>query len=174
MQDFAEEAWRMDPDGYAARQTFDRILELEADLNNRFPRNRPHGRRGIGETAAHVVMDAPWDPSITMEEATRLRDVLWGDLELAGHSFDDAERIANQRIGEVLHDVQRMKEMSHAQSRVRDRVERAAARRYEAAQSETAPPGRRYLMSDEMRRRIIEQGIGASLLAPLLAPAGDE
>jgi hypothetical protein len=36
------------------------------------------------------------------------------------------------------------------------------------------PPGRRYLMSDEMRRRIIEQGIGASLLAPLLAPAGDE
>jgi hypothetical protein len=29
-------------------------------------------------------------------------------------------------------------------------------------------------MSDEMRRRIIEQGIGASLLAPLLAPAGDE
>jgi hypothetical protein len=36
------------------------------------------------------------------------------------------------------------------------------------------PPSRRYIMSDEMRRRIIEQGIGASLLAPLLAPAGDE
>jgi hypothetical protein len=36
------------------------------------------------------------------------------------------------------------------------------------------PAGKRYLMSDEMRRRIIEQGIGASLLAPLLAPAGDE
>jgi hypothetical protein len=30
------------------------------------------------------------------------------------------------------------------------------------------PPGRRYIMSDEMRRRIIEQGIGASVLAPLL------
>jgi hypothetical protein len=36
------------------------------------------------------------------------------------------------------------------------------------------PAGKRYIMSDEMRRRIIEQGIGASLLAPLLAPAGDE
>ena len=34
--------------------------------------------------------------------------------------------------------------------------------------------GRRYIMSDEMRKRILTQGIGASLLAPLLAPAGDE
>jgi|GEM_PF-1837737 len=169
MQDFAEEAWARDPDGYAARQQFDRIMELEDDLNKRFPRNRPYGRRGIGETAAHIAMDAPWDPSITMDEATRLRDVLWGDLELAGHSFDDAERIANQRIGEVLHDVQRMKEMSHAQSRVRDRVERAAARRYEAAQSETAPPGRRYIMSDEMRRRLIEGGVGAAVGAGLMS-----
>ena len=33
---------------------------------------------------------------------------------------------------------------------------------------------RRYIMSDEMRKRILTQGIGASLLAPLLAPAGDE
>jgi hypothetical protein len=30
------------------------------------------------------------------------------------------------------------------------------------------PAGRRYLMSDEMRRRLIEQGVGASVLAPLL------
>jgi hypothetical protein len=30
------------------------------------------------------------------------------------------------------------------------------------------PPAKRYLMSDEMRRRIIQQGIGASVLAPLL------
>jgi hypothetical protein len=30
------------------------------------------------------------------------------------------------------------------------------------------PAGKRYVMSDEMRRRIIEQGIGASVLAPLL------
>jgi len=30
------------------------------------------------------------------------------------------------------------------------------------------PPAKRYLMSDEMRRRLIEQGVGASVLAPLL------
>lgn len=30
------------------------------------------------------------------------------------------------------------------------------------------PPGRRYIMSDEMRRRLIEQGVGASVMAPLL------
>ena len=33
--------------------------------------------------------------------------------------------------------------------------------------------GRRYIMSDEMRRRLIEQGVGASVLAPLLA-TGEE
>ena len=31
------------------------------------------------------------------------------------------------------------------------------------------PAGRRYLMSDEMRRRIIEGGIGASVAAPVLS-----
>jgi hypothetical protein len=35
--------------------------------------------------------------------------------------------------------------------------------------SDGAPqPAKRYIMSDEMRRRLIEQGVGASLLAPLL------
>ena len=33
--------------------------------------------------------------------------------------------------------------------------------------SRTQPPGRRYIMSDEMRKRILTQGIGASLLAPM-------
>jgi hypothetical protein len=33
--------------------------------------------------------------------------------------------------------------------------------------SRTQPPGRRYIMSDEMRKRILTQGIGASLLAPI-------
>jgi hypothetical protein len=36
-----------------------------------------------------------------------------------------------------------------------------------------ATPGRRYLMSDEMRRRLIEGGVGASLLAPLLMQDGE-
>ena len=33
--------------------------------------------------------------------------------------------------------------------------------------SRTQPPGRRYIMSDEMRKRILTHGIGASLLAPM-------
>lgn len=37
----------------------------------------------------------------------------------------------------------------------------------------TERPPRRYIMSDEMRRRLIEQGVGASVLAPLLA-TGEE
>jgi hypothetical protein len=40
--------------------------------------------------------------------------------------------------------------------------------------SDGAPqPSKRYIMSDEMRRRLIEQGVGASVLAPLLM-AGEE
>lgn len=35
------------------------------------------------------------------------------------------------------------------------------------------PAGRRYLMSDEMRRRLIESGVGASVLAPLLMQEGE-
>jgi hypothetical protein len=35
------------------------------------------------------------------------------------------------------------------------------------------PPAKRYLMSDEMRRRLIEGGVGASLLAPLLMQDGE-
>jgi len=39
---------------------------------------------------------------------------------------------------------------------------------YHAPPQPRNAPGRRYLMSDEMRRRMIQQGVGASLLAPLL------
>jgi hypothetical protein len=41
------------------------------------------------------------------------------------------------------------------------------------ADQATPPPGRRFTMSDEMRRRIIEQGIPASVLAPLLMQQDD-
>jgi len=34
-------------------------------------------------------------------------------------------------------------------------------------------PGKRYIMSDEMRRRLIESGVGASVLAPLLMQEGE-
>lgn len=45
------------------------------------------------------------------------------------------------------------------------RVHNHQGRQYGA--SRTQPPGRRYIMSDEMRKRILTQGIGASLLAPM-------
>lgn len=48
-----------------------------------------------------------------------------------------------------------------------------AARGYRPPQANAPAPGRRYLMSDEMRKRIIEQGIPASVLAPLLMQQDD-
>lgn len=46
------------------------------------------------------------------------------------------------------------------------RARREAKREYDFMDG-ALPPVRRYIMSDEMRKRIITQGIGASLLAPL-------
>jgi hypothetical protein len=35
--------------------------------------------------------------------------------------------------------------------------------------SQSAPPGRRYLMSDEMRRRLIEGGVGAAVATGIMS-----
>jgi hypothetical protein len=56
-----------------------------------------------------------------------------------------------------------------AQAAYRKAVHRG--RQYGASQ--TPPPAKRYLMSDEMRRRLIESGVGASVLAPLLMQEGE-
>lgn len=165
--DVLESLWKRGPDEWAAANAFDRIQEMERSLNARFPSGKPYGRVGMGETVGHVVLDAPWDPSLTMKEATHLRDVLWGDFERAGHSFEDAERLANAKIGEVLYDASKMKELSRQHHTMGQQLERKA----EAIRNTQAgtPPGRRYIMSDEMRKRILTQGIGASLLAPVAA-----
>jgi hypothetical protein len=55
---------------------------------------------------------------------------------------------------------------------VNEMIARAKAQSaLEAAQpamNTARPAAKRYIMSDEMRRRLIEQGVGASVLAPLL------
>lgn len=60
---------------------------------------------------------------------------------------------------------------------VNEMIARAKAQSaLEAAQpamNKARPAAKRYIMSDEMRRRIIEQGIGASLLAPVVAQEGE-
>jgi hypothetical protein len=64
----------------------------------------------------------------------------------------------------------RAREAVAAQRRAEQATFRAAA--IEDKMRQPAPP-RRYIMSDEMRRRLIEGGVGASLLAPLLMQDGE-
>jgi hypothetical protein len=64
----------------------------------------------------------------------------------------------------------RAREAVAAQRRAEQATFRAAA--IEGKMRQPTPP-RRYIMSDEMRRRLIEQGVGASLLAPLLMQEGE-
>ena len=55
----------------------------------------------------------------------------------------------------------------HAKAQAAFRIAHHKGVQYGAAR--TDPPGRRYLMSDEMRKRILEGGIGLSVLGGLAA-----
>lgn len=116
------------------------------------------------------------------EMAAGLRDLsaegsyrqLVGQLEGGGAIYPESQRLYRllMRNEGLMADeaAERMTElMSLAERQARAtaeyRVHHHQGRQYGASQAQ--PPGRRYLMSDEMRRRILTQGIGASLLAPM-------
>jgi hypothetical protein len=71
---------------------------------------------------------------------------------------DDWLAAADRALVDSWPMVQRTVDAGHAYDAAKAKIVGAA----------TPPVSRRYLPSDEMRRRIIEQGIGASVLAPLL------
>jgi len=104
------------------------------------------------------------------------------DLRNQGHSYDSLDGIMSERYQEAY--AAALKTLSNgnmlpgparkaAGQAMGEFIERAKAqaelqRAARMAGYESPPPGRRYLMSDEMRKRILMQGIGASLLAPMM------
>jgi len=87
-------------------------------------------------------------------------------LQRAGMSAADANVAAGRRMPELM----RLAEEQNARASAYDRVYELRDAQEQAGKllERRGTPGRRYLMSDEMRRRLIQQGVGASLLAPLL------
>jgi hypothetical protein len=85
--------------------------------------------------------------------------------EMPGGDWQSYLTRARQEIAPMMPDIMRRADMDAALSH----SEGSLADLHQAQKRDQVPPaGRRYIMSDEMRRRIIEQGIGASVLAPLL------
>lgn len=102
------------------------------------------------------------DSGDVTERAQLLHGALAFDMSRAG---GDASIAAGQLMPELV----RLAE-NHAAAMQRYRRVQALADAQRAAPPvpSAQPAGRRYIMSDEMRRRLIEQGVGASVLAPLL------
>ena len=86
-------------------------------------------------------------------------------------SASDASVAAGKRMPELM----RLAEEQAARTNAYDRVYELRDAQDAAGKMEErrGVPGKRYLMSDEMRRRLIESGVGASVLAPLLMQEGE-
>lgn len=107
-------------------------------------------------SALEPDVDRPANSNEIREAADRLFETLVGS---EGYSVQAASEAMPQYM---------MLANSHGQARAAGRV--LNDRVYGAIQKEpTTPlPGKRYLMSDEMRRRILTQGIGAAVAAPMV------
>ena len=111
------------------------------------------------EGSYRSLVDAFENDGAVYPEANRLYKLLIRNEGLLAEE-------AAARMPELMSLAQRQ-----AQATANFRVHHHSGIQYGAAR--TDPPGRRYLMSDEMRRRLIESGVGASVLAPLLMQEGE-
>ena len=94
-------------------------------------------------------------------EANRLHDALSADMSRGGGDSSKAAELMPQLI--------RLAETHAASLDAYERVdELARLQDFQRGEKPAGEAARRYIMSDEMRRRLIEQGVGASVLAPLL------
>jgi hypothetical protein len=106
-------------------------------------------------------------PESVGEYATILQATLAKRLQSAGVDAREAERLAGQRMPEIVRLAEEQAMRANAYDRVqtiRDVQEMQPG--WKASRSEA---GKRYIMSDEMRRRILTQGIGAAVAAPMMS-----
>jgi hypothetical protein len=97
-----------------------------------------------------------------MDDAIRLYESAV-DLAISNGFSEEAAIVL---VGQQMPHFMRMADDVDYAGSVASRLNRLSE--YHAPHQPRSTPGRRYLMSDEMRRRLIQQGVGASLLAPLL------
>lgn len=143
----------------------------EQIFRNEFPRTGPVPAFEIDPTQAYNRLEYSYSlhPNQIGESATLLQGALTMRLHRAGMPMADAHIAASRRMPELM----RMAEEQAARASAYDRVYELRDAQDQAGKlaDRIGTPGRRYIMSDEMRRRILTQGIGASLLAPVAAGA---
>ena len=138
-------------------------------FRNEFPRTGPAPAFEIDPSQAYNRLEYSYSlhPDQVGQNAAILHSALTVRLTRAGMPMAEAHAAAGRRMPELM----RLAEEQAARASAYDRVYelRDAQDQAGAIAERVGTPGRRYIMSDEMRRRLIEQGVGASVLAPLLA-----
>lgn len=100
------------------------------------------------------------NPNLVPHYAKALNRGLFTDV-LKAHQYPRAE--AAKHMPELMRLAEERAERLKSYAALRDAADEQSP--------VPAPPPVRYIMSDEMRRRLLTQGIGASLLAPMALPA---
>lgn len=141
----------------------------EKIFRNEFPRTGPAPAFEIDPSQAYNRLEYSYSlhPEQVGPNATILHAALSKRLERAGMPAAEAEIAAGKRMPEIM----RLAEEQAARASAYDRVyelrdaQDAAGKMAERA----GTPGRRYLMSDEMRRRLIQEGVGAAVAGGVLS-----
>jgi hypothetical protein len=148
----------------------------------------PGSLERLGRKMGGMVEEVPGQTSWTMEPWDKELSAIRNDAMQAVHHESDAayralvnsyffqegpeviakraEELASRMHPAYSKDMPRVVAIAEREALAR-RAHREARKEHQLMDG-VLPPARRYIMSDEMRRRIIEQGIGASVLAPLL------
>lgn len=131
------------------------VWKESEDLLNEY--RRFHGGDPRIIDAFNDILDAGDQPALRRDAAQAMYAL-----------FDDGDPgYATARAREAL----ALADQTNAARAVRQRLQSSGVG---PPRVRTPDPGRRYIMSDEMRKRILTQGIGASLLAPMAGAAMEE
>jgi hypothetical protein len=121
-----------------------------------------------------VLVNAVADgPEHVGAAGTLLQAAIASQLRRSGLSAAEASAAAGQHMPLLVRLAEEQSAAYAAHKRLRDLGDVQDAARKAIPQSSSPPPIYRGVMSDEMRRRLIEQGVGASVLAPLLMTGED-
>lgn len=130
---------------------------------------RQRGQRSVGDPFEEMVdaMSLSNDyreQAAVMSHAQEVHDRMVRTAIDNGYPEEAAKTLVARAMPGVMRDAENVTAMRHARARLA-----ALAREHTPPAAPPTAPGRRYLMSDEMRRRILEGGIGLSVLGGLSA-----
>ena len=128
---------------------------------------RQRGQRSVGDPFEEMVdamslSNEYREQAAVMSHAQEVHDRMVRTAVDNGYPEEAAKTLVARAMPGVMRDAENVTALRQARVRLA-----ALAREHTPPTAMPPAAGRRYIMSDEMRKRILTQGIGASLLAPI-------